>query len=68
TGWIYVHDRATGKLIGRSAPLLDQKNLFSPPTPQGTGWIYVHDRATGKLIGRSAPLLDQKNLFSPPTP
>jgi alcohol dehydrogenase (cytochrome c) len=36
TGWIYVHDRATGKLLERSAPLLDQKNLFSPPTPQGT--------------------------------
>ncbi|GJE51653.1 Quinohemoprotein alcohol dehydrogenase [Methylobacterium tardum] len=36
TGWIYVHDRATGRLIARSAPLIDQKNLFSPPTPQGT--------------------------------
>ena len=36
TGWIYVHDRATGKLIARSASLIDQKNLFAPPTPQGT--------------------------------
>jgi alcohol dehydrogenase (cytochrome c) len=36
TGWIYVHDRATGKLLARSAPLLAQKNLFAPPTPQGT--------------------------------
>ncbi|MCJ2122784.1 pyrroloquinoline quinone-dependent dehydrogenase [Methylobacterium sp. J-077] len=36
TGWIYVHDRATGKLLERSAPLLDQKNLFAPPTAQGT--------------------------------
>jgi alcohol dehydrogenase (cytochrome c) len=36
TGWIYVHDRATGKLLERSAPLVDQKNLFAPPTPQGT--------------------------------
>ncbi|MCJ2057486.1 PQQ-binding-like beta-propeller repeat protein [Methylobacterium sp. J-048] len=36
TGWIYVHDRATGKLLERSAPLLEQKNLFAPPTPQGT--------------------------------
>ncbi len=36
TGWIYVHDRATGKLLERSAPLLDQKNLFAPPSPQGT--------------------------------
>ncbi len=36
TGWIYVHDRATGKLLTRSAPLIEQKNLFAPPTPQGT--------------------------------
>lgn len=36
TGWIYVHDRATGTLLARSAPLVDQKNLFAPPTPQGT--------------------------------
>ncbi|MCJ2071031.1 PQQ-binding-like beta-propeller repeat protein [Methylobacterium sp. J-030] len=36
TGWIYVHDRATGKLLERSAPLLDQKNLFAPPTAEGT--------------------------------
>ncbi|MGU3403510.1 outer membrane protein assembly factor BamB family protein [Methylobacterium brachiatum] len=36
TGWIYVHDRATGKLLERSAPLIEQKNLFAPPTPQGT--------------------------------
>ncbi|WP_419829588.1 pyrroloquinoline quinone-dependent dehydrogenase [Methylobacterium sp.] len=36
TGWIYVHDRATGTLLERSAPLIEQKNLFAPPTPQGT--------------------------------
>lgn len=36
TGWIYVHDRATGTLIERSAPLIEQKNLFAPPTAQGT--------------------------------
>lgn len=36
TGWIYVHDRANGQLIERSAPLLVQKNLFMPPSPEGT--------------------------------
>lgn len=36
TGWIYVHDRATGQLLEHSAPLVDQKNLFAPPTQQGT--------------------------------
>lgn len=36
TGWIYVHDRATGRLLERSAPLIVQKNLFAPPTAEGT--------------------------------
>ncbi len=36
TGWIYVHDRATGKLLMRSEPLLAQKNLFVPPSAEGT--------------------------------
>ncbi len=36
TGWIYVHDRATGTLLERSAPLIAQKNLFAPPSAEGT--------------------------------
>lgn len=36
TGWIYVNDRATGALIGRSAALAEQKNLYAPPTEAGT--------------------------------
>lgn len=36
TGWLYVHDRADGKLLTRSAPLVTQKNLYAPPTPAGT--------------------------------
>jgi glucose dehydrogenase len=36
TGWIYVHDRESGKLLARSEPLITQKNLFVPPSPQGT--------------------------------
>ena len=36
TGWVYVHDRVTGALLERSAPLITQKNLFQPPSPQGT--------------------------------
>ncbi|WP_019907061.1 PQQ-binding-like beta-propeller repeat protein [Methylobacterium sp. 77] len=36
TGWIYVHDRSTGVLIGKSAPLIAQKNLYAPPTETGT--------------------------------
>jgi alcohol dehydrogenase (cytochrome c) len=36
TGWLYVHDRATGKLLARSEPLIRHKNLYAPPTPEGT--------------------------------
>ncbi|KQP53224.1 pyrrolo-quinoline quinone [Methylobacterium sp. Leaf106] len=36
TGWLYVHDRATGTLLGKSAPLTTQKNLYAPPTETGT--------------------------------
>lgn len=35
TGWIYVHDRATGKLLARSDPLITHKNLYRPPSPEG---------------------------------
>ncbi|GJD95265.1 Quinohemoprotein alcohol dehydrogenase [Methylobacterium iners] len=36
TGWIYVHDRTTGALLAKSAPLITHKNLYAPPTEAGT--------------------------------
>ena len=36
TGWIYVHDRVTGALLAKSAPLIAHKNLYVPPHPEGT--------------------------------
>ena len=35
TGWLYVHDRRTGKLLLRSQPFVDQHNLFAQPTADG---------------------------------
>ena len=35
TGWYYIHDRATGKLIRRSEAFVPQENIFTPPTPEG---------------------------------
>jgi alcohol dehydrogenase (cytochrome c) len=35
TGWVYVHDRATGKLIRRSDAMIPQENLFTQPTAAG---------------------------------
>ncbi len=35
-GWFFIHDRATGKLIRRSAPFVRQENLFALPSADGT--------------------------------
>ncbi len=36
TGWVYIHDRESGRLIRRSKPLVRHENLFGRPTPDGT--------------------------------
>ncbi|HEU5040754.1 MAG TPA: PQQ-binding-like beta-propeller repeat protein [Gemmatimonadales bacterium] len=36
TGWVYVFDRRTGRLIRRSEPLVPLENIFPVPTAQGT--------------------------------
>lgn len=35
TGWVYVHDRATGKLLMKSEAFVPQKNLFTKATKEG---------------------------------
>jgi alcohol dehydrogenase (cytochrome c) len=35
TGWVYVNNRETGELIRRSAAMVQQENLFTPPTEEG---------------------------------
>src|SRR5438093_1546587 len=35
TGWFYVHDRATGRLIRRSQAFVPQENMFAQPTATG---------------------------------
>ena len=35
TGHVYVHDRATGKLIRHSEAMIPQENMWVLPTPQG---------------------------------
>ncbi|RLA19882.1 MAG: quinonprotein alcohol dehydrogenase, partial [Gammaproteobacteria bacterium] len=40
TGWVYVHARTDGRLIRRSEPMVEQKNLFAVPT-EGQGTIML---------------------------
>lgn len=35
TGWLYVHDRRTGRLLVRSEAFVTQRNLFAQPTSAG---------------------------------
>jgi PQQ-dependent dehydrogenase (methanol/ethanol family) len=36
TGWVYVLDAATGRLVRRSVNVVPHENLFAQPTPEGT--------------------------------
>jgi PQQ-dependent dehydrogenase (methanol/ethanol family) len=36
TGWFYIHDRATGKLLRKSQPFVPQQNMFAKATFEGT--------------------------------
>ena len=36
TGWLYVVDAATGKLVRKSQNFVPQENMFALPTPEGT--------------------------------
>jgi PQQ-dependent dehydrogenase (methanol/ethanol family) len=35
TGWVYVHDRETGKLLRRSENMIPHENLFTRPIAEG---------------------------------
>src|SRR5437773_10371149 len=36
TGWVYVLDAATGRLVRKSDAFVPQQNMFALPTPEGT--------------------------------
>jgi len=36
TGWFYIHDRATGRFLAKSAAFVPQLNLFKKPSAEGT--------------------------------
>jgi glucose dehydrogenase len=53
TGWVYVHDRRTGKLLFKSDPFVPQQNLFTPPQP-GDGVVIAPGIAGGANWSPSA--------------
>jgi alcohol dehydrogenase (cytochrome c) len=53
TGWVFVHDRRTGRLLFRSEPFVPQRNLFSPPRP-GEGVVVAPGIAGGANWSPSA--------------
>ena len=58
TGWLYVHDRATGTLLGKSAPLTTQKNLYAPPTETGT--VVSPGPPRGDLLASGSPSIRRR--------
>lgn len=53
TGWVFVHDRRTGKLLFKSEAFVPQRNLFTPPRP-GEGVVVAPGIAGGANWSPSA--------------
>ena len=53
TGWVFVHDRMSGKLLFRSDAFVPQRNLFTPPQP-GDGVVIAPGIAGGANWSPSA--------------
>jgi PQQ-dependent dehydrogenase (methanol/ethanol family) len=61
TGWVYVHDRRSGRLLFKSEPFVPQSNLFTPPQP-GEGVVIAPGIGGG--ANWSPPAFDPtRNLF-----
>jgi len=61
TGWVYVHDRKDGRLIRRSEPMVEQKNLFAIPT-KGQGTVMLPGANGG--VNWSPGAVDTKKSLS----
>lgn len=61
-GWVFVHDRETGRLLTRSEPFVPQINLFSPPAP-GEGVLVAPGIAGGANWSPTAVDADQQLMF-----
>ena len=55
TGWLYVVDAATGKLVRRSDAFVPQENMFALPSEKGTRMLPGRQRRLGVVadLGRS---------------
>ena len=61
-GWVFVHERETGKLLLRSEPFVPQMNLFSPPAP-GEGVLVAPGIAGGANWSPTAIDAAQQLMF-----
>ncbi len=59
-GWVYVHDRETGKLLFKSQAFVPQRNMFTPPQPD-SGVVIAPGIAGGANWSPSA--YDPKRQF-----
>ena len=61
TGWVYVHDRQTGKLIRRSPAMVPHENLFALPTAEGTRMLPGANGGVEWSPGAFSP--DNRNVY-----
>jgi PQQ-dependent dehydrogenase (methanol/ethanol family) len=61
-GWVFVHERETGKLLLRSEPFVPQMNLFAPPAP-GEGVLVAPGIAGGANWSPTAIDESQQLMF-----
>ena len=55
TGWVYVLDAATGKLVRRSDAFVPQENMFALPTGRGHADAAGRQRRCGVVADRDRP-------------
>src|SRR2546425_5375545 len=68
TGWFYIHDRATGKLIRKSQAFVPQENMFAQPTAAGVRMLPGANGGSPGGPGGHSPATRMGYVPGPPPP
>src|SRR2546427_10762483 len=68
TGWFYIHDRATGKLIRKSQAFVPQENMFAQPTAAGVRMLPGANGGAEGAPGGHSPGTPMVYVLGPPPP
>src|SRR3989475_10869140 len=68
TGWFYIHDRATGKLIRKSQAFVPQENMFAQPTAAGVRMLPGANGGSAGVPAAPSPDTRKVDVLAPPPP